>query len=304
LTKKFSLDAAVAARIAALEEENFKLRSGLGVPLTVKVEVRRVGYKARSRPREHIGRRHLVIPDCQVHDGVDTSHLPCVGRYMVEKQPDVVVCIGDFADMPSLCSYDRGKKQFEGRRYRTDVEAAVRAMAQLMAPLQEYNEAQRRAGKKPYRPRLVMTLGNHEHRIARAVEEDARLDGTISVADLQYEKFGWEVHPFLEVVEIDGVEYAHYFTTGAMGRPVTSAAALLRERAGSAVMGHVQHTDVAIHRKTQKVALFVGTCYLHDEAFLTPQGQGQRRQIVMLNEVEGGHFDPMFVSLRYLAKYA
>lgn len=272
-------------------------------PLKITVEVKRVGYKPVARKREHIGRRHLIIPDCQVRPDVDTSHLPCIGRYIVDKQPDVVVCIGDFADMPSLCSYDRGKKTFEGRRYIADVEAAVAGMAQLMAPLTEYNAVQRRAGKKPYKPRLVMTLGNHEHRINRAVEDDARLEGVLSISDLQYEKFGWEVHPFLEVVSIDGVEYAHYFTTGAMGRPVTSAAALLRERAGSAVMGHVQHTDVAIHRKTQKVALFVGTCYLHDEEFLTPQGQGQRRQIVMLNEVSDGHFDPMFVSLRYLKKY-
>lgn len=272
-------------------------------PLHVTVEVKRVGYKPTAAPPPRLGRMHLVIPDCQVKDGVDTRHLHWVGRYIVDKQPDVVVCIGDFADMPSLSSYDRGKKCFEGRRYKTDIAAAIRGMAQLMAPLTEYNEVQAKARKPLYQPRLVMTLGNHEHRIVRATEDDARLDGTIGLVDLQYEKFGWEVHPFLEVVKIDGVEYSHYFTTGVMGRPVTSAAALLRERAGSAVMGHVQFTDLAVHKKTQKMAIFCGTCYLHDEEFLTPQGNSNRRQILVLNEVKNGYFDPMFVSLRFLQRY-
>ena len=107
---------------------------------------------------------------------------------------------------------------------------------------------------------------------------------------------------FLKVLTVDGVEYAHYFTSGNMGRPVTSAAALLRERQNSAIMGHVQHTDMAFHKKTQNIAMFAGICYTHDEKYLGPQGNNTRRQIVMLHEVENGHFDPMFVSLKFLAK--
>ena len=53
---------------------------------------------------------HAIIPDCQVKDGVDLSYLTWVGKYLVEKKPDVIVQIGDFADMPSLSSYDVGKK--------------------------------------------------------------------------------------------------------------------------------------------------------------------------------------------------
>lgn len=272
-------------------------------PLKVTVEVKRVGYRPKSAPPPRLGRMHLVIPDCQVKDGVDTSHLGAIGRYIVDKRPDVVVCIGDFADMPSLCSYDRGKKSFEGRRYRADIQAAVAGMAQLMAPLAEYNAVQVRARKPVYKPRMVMTLGNHEDRITRAVEDDARLDGTIGLGDLQYEKFGWEVHPFLDVVEIDGVEYSHYFTSGVMGRPVSSAAALLRERAGSAIQGHVQKFDMAVHPKTQKIAMFAGIAYTHDEGYLGPQDNCCRQQIVVLNEVVDGRFDPMLVSLRYLERY-
>jgi len=61
--------------------------------------------------------KHFILPDCQVKPGVPLNHLEWAGRFVVDKRPEVVVCLGDFADMPSLSSYDVGKKSFEGRRY-------------------------------------------------------------------------------------------------------------------------------------------------------------------------------------------
>jgi hypothetical protein len=247
--------------------------------------------KEKKQAAEH--RTHLIIPDCQIHSDAPIEHLEWVGKYVADKRPDVIVCIGDFADMRALSSYDRGKKKSEGHRYVDDIDAARRGMELLTSQWRSIPD---------YRPRMVLTLGNHEDRIDRATNDFAALDQAIGLHDLAYEHYGWEVYPFLVPVAIDGVEYCHYFTSGVMGRPVTSAAALLRERAGSAVMGHVQHTDVAFHKKTQKIAIFAGTCYLHDEEYLTPQGNVQRRQIVLLHEVEDGRCDPMFVSLDFLRR--
>jgi hypothetical protein len=245
----------------------------------------------------------MVIPDCQVKPGVDVSHMTWIGKYMVEKQPDVVVCIGDFADMPSLSSYDRGKRSFEGRTYRADVEAVGSAMRELLAPLRAFQKT--KVGKA-YKPRMVMTLGNHENRINRAIEEDSKLHGTISTKDLGYEADGWEVYQFLKVVAVDGVAYSHYFVNGVMGRPVTSARALVKRLHQSATMGHVQTTDIymgdARADGTNVVGLFCGTCYLHDEEYLGPQGNAQRRQIVMCHDVNDGAYDPMFVSLDFLRR--
>lgn len=42
-----------------------------------------------------------------------------------------------------------------------------------------------------YAPRMVLTLGNHEHRINRAVEYDPKLDGLLTVDDLDYQRHGW-----------------------------------------------------------------------------------------------------------------
>lgn len=240
-----------------------------------------------------IGRIHAIIPDVQMKPGVPNDHLIAIGNYLAEKQPDVIVQIGDFADMPSLSSYTLGKAEAEGTRYVDDIDSVKFAMNLLLDPIRKV---------KKYKPRMVLTMGNHEERIDREAENNPRLKGAISTYDLGYEEAGWEVHPFLEVVTIDGIEFSHYFTSGVRGRPVSSAAALLRERQKSAIMGHVQYTDMAFHKKTGNVAIFSGICYLHDEKYLGAQGNSDRRQIVMLHEVRDGKFDPMLVSLEFLLK--
>ena len=112
----------------------------------------------------------LVIPDCQIKEGVPLEHLTWAGKAIVDYKPDVVVNIGDFADMPSLSSHDiKGSKYFEGLRYKKDVEAAKEAMKLLLAPLKETQKAQKESKHKVYKPRMVMTLGNHENRIDRAI---------------------------------------------------------------------------------------------------------------------------------------
>jgi hypothetical protein len=249
--------------------------------------------------------KHMVIPDCQVKPGVPNDHLTWAGKYIVDKQPDVVVMIGDFADMESLGMYDVGKKSFEGRRYLADLEAAHTGMDLLLAPLNEHNMRARRNKEKQYHPRLVLTLGNHEDRISRVVETDPKLEGVLSLRDLQYEEYGWEVIPYLEPIVIDGVAYCHFFTSGTMGKPVTSAAALLSKKHQSCVMGHVQGRQIAYGTRadgTQITGLFVGGFYQHDEAYLKWQGNKHWRGLWMLHEVNEGSFDEMPVSMSYLKR--
>jgi signal recognition particle subunit SEC65 len=249
--------------------------------------------------QQRLGRVHMVIPDVQAKPNVKHDHLEWIANYALEKRPDVIIQIGDWADMPSLSLYDKGKKCYEGRRYVKDVEAANYSLERFERVLEEHN---RKHPEDTYNPRKVLTFGNHEYRIVRACELDAALDGKLTIDDLDFARRGWECHDFLNVVKIDGIEYSHYFISGNMGRPVSSAAALLKTRNGSATMGHVQNCDLAIHKQTQHMALFAGIAYLHDEVYLGPQGNATRRQIVMKHEVEDGRYDPMFVSLRFLQK--
>lgn len=242
---------------------------------------------------QRLGRMHIVIPDGQVKEGVNTDHWEWIGNYIAEKQPDNIINIGDFWDMPSLSSYDKGKLSFEGRRYVKDIKAGRDAMERLLAPIRAV---------PGYKPIMDFTEGNHEVRAQRAADLNPEFSGKIDRSDFGIEEYGWNFHPFLSVIKRDGIEYSHYFISGVMGRPVNSAAVLLRERQCSATMGHVQHMDIAIHKKTLQTALFCATCYSHDESYLGPQGNSQKRGIIVKHEVEEGRYDLMTVSLKYLQK--
>ena len=246
---------------------------------------------------------HAVIPDVQAKPGNNFKFLERVGHYLADKKPDVIVQIGDFADMESLSSYDKGKKSFEGRSYTQDIEAANEAMDALVGPMLDEMLRLKKNKEKQWRPRFILTLGNHEERINRAIEEDRKLDGLISVSDLPYA--GWEVHPFLEPVEIDGVFYCHYFPTGVLGRPAVTASAMVSKLHASCVAGHQQGKQVAYGKRpdgSMITCIMAGSCYEHTESYLDYQSNKHWRGIIMLHEVNKGTFDEMFVSLGYLEK--
>ena len=256
------------------------------------------------------GKVHLVIPDVQARIEDNFRFLERIGQYMVDKKPDVVVCLGDFVDMKALSSYDMGKKAAEGTRVNKDFLAGRSAMKHLMVPLQKYNKKLAKNKKAQYKPRLVMTLGNHENRINRYINDYPHLADFLSTADLGYEEYGWEVHPFLEPVIIDGVKYAHYFPRGPNGRVMQgtrgapSARAQVMREGMSCTAGHLQGLDWSVlpNGTGANYGLIAGSCYEHEESYLTPQGTQYWRGVVIKHEVRDGLYDPMMVSLSYLKR--
>jgi len=243
-------------------------------------------------------RKHMLIPDCQVKEGVAIDHLGWIAEYIIEKKPDVIINIGDFADMPSLSSWDKGKREFEGRRYWKDIEATKKANELLWTPLfndPHYNHCE-----------TYMTVGNHEHRITRLTESSAEFEGLVSVDDLEYNEWYDHVYSFLDPVEIDGVTYAHYFYNPMSGRPWGGNADTRLKNIGfSFTMGHQQGRKFAsrdLANGQTHYGLIAGSCYLHDEHYIGPQAQNHWKGIVMKHEVHGGSYDPMFVSLDYLCR--
>lgn len=247
--------------------------------------------------------KHLVIPDTQVRPGDDLTFLSAIGNYIAEKQPDRVIHLGDHADMPSLSSYDQGKKSFEGRRYTSDISAARVGMETLWEPVDAHNRKAKTGHRERYKPTKDILLGNHENRINRAVNDDAKLDGVLSIRDLGYVDYGWEQHDFLDVVVLDGVAYSHYFVTGIAGRAAATASAQIRKTNMSAVAGHQQGLQIATASRADGARLtsvIAGSCYLHDEDYLGPQGNKHWRGILVLHDVHDGEFDLMPVSLSFL----
>lgn len=241
---------------------------------------------------------HLLIPDTQVRPGVPTNHLTAIGNYIVEKQPDVIIHIGDHWDMHSLSSYDRGTKKAEGARYQDDIDAGNEAIKLITDPIDRYNKGRR----KKYRPRKIYTLGNHEQRIARHVNAYPELFGKLSYKDLALED--WEVYDFLVPVTVDGVAYSHYFYNPMSGKPWGGKASTMLNNVGfSFTMGHKQGKDQAekhlANGKTIR-AMIAGSFYQHEEDYKGPQGNHHWRGCIYKHEVQDGNYDSMELSLRYL----
>lgn len=251
------------------------------------------GELQRSNRRNESRPTHFVVGDPQCKPGVPNDHMRWIGRYIAEKaQPnDVVINLGDHWDMPSLSMYDKGKKAAEGRRVKADIAAGDRGLDLLDEPLLDLQI------------RKVLLRGNHEDRISRACEMDASIDGFLSLDSLN--TLDWEVHDFLEPVEIDGVVYSHYFYQPMTGKPYSgSIENRLKSIGHSFTMGHqqnLQYTLRFVNGQSQH-ALVLGATYQHDEDYKGPQGNAHWRGIAVCHHVENGSYDPKFVSLDSLCR--
>jgi hypothetical protein len=250
---------------------------------------------------------HIIVGDAHAKPGISNERFRWLGNMVVDYHvcyPDATISVidmGDWADMPSLSSYDIGKKSYEGRRYRQDLEAAWEARQEFGQPIADFNKAAKFAHKTRFRPRLIALGGNHdEGRINRAIELSPMLEGTINAEkDLRYADFGWKYIPYLEPYSLDGITYSHYFVSGVMGRSIGGeypAVSLIRKQLTSCVSGHSHLLDFA-HRTdahgNRIWGVFAG-CFLAEEQWEDYATQANNlwwKGIVVLRNVKDGDFD-------------
>jgi hypothetical protein len=239
----------------------------------------------------------LVIPDSHAHPDYNNDRFTWLSKLIKDVRPDIVVDVGDMADMPSLCHYDKGTKGFQGRRYKADIEAVLDAQARIIEPLRK---------RKKKLPHFVRCLGNHEHRINRAIDKEPEmLEGVIGISDLQSKEYGWDEYGFLEPVKINGVNFCHYFASGVMGRPASSARTLLNHQNASCIQGHAHTFDYAtksnVNGKTFH-GIFCGVFQDYDPPFAAAQAYLWRRGCMVLHDVMDGDFDMEWISMDRLRR--
>ena len=234
----------------------------------------------------------LICGDAHAKPKVSQRRFDWLGHYIKDTKPHTVVQMGDWFDMESLSSYDKGKKSFEGRRYKADIAAGQEAFDRVRIALGSTR-----------RPRLISLLGNHENRIERAVENNAELDGLLSSNDCKDD--WWETCPFLETIQVCGINFQHYFTTGVMGRPQAGeypAANLIKKQFVSCVQGHTHVLDSAMRTTAtgQRIRGVVAGCYmdpLQKETYAGPANAVWWKGLVRLKNVEAGTFDLEEISI-------
>lgn len=252
-----------------------------------------------------VGKKILVIPDSHSKPGISNRRYTWLGKYIVETQPDIIVNIGDWYDMESLSSYDKGKKSFEGRTYKADIDVGNDAIKKVEDEIAKLNSQLRVSKKKLYKPQKISLIGNHCERIQRTINNQRELEDLIGYNDFEFEKYGWDVIPYLKPIFLEGVAFAHFFPTGVMGKPVsgeTPALKLIKTQFTSCVMGHVHTRDFAERTSSdgRRLCGIVVGCYLDPEQYESYAGEANKiwwRGLVMLNNVKDGGFDPEFISV-------
>ena len=249
--------------------------------------------------------RHLVIPDTQIRPGVDTTHIGWAAQAIVEYEPDVIVVIGDWWDLPSLSQHDApGSKEAEGRRVKPDIDAGNEAFKRLVAPMQAERARRKRNKEKQWNPRCEFLMGNHEHRLTRAIFRDPKWEGILTMDALKTP--GFNRNDFLKIVEIDGVRYSHYFPNPLSGRPIGGTIPnRLNHIGGSFVHGHQQGMQYGMKQYPDHVShgLVCGRFYSHHESYRPEDVQrSEWNGIVVLNEVKAGDYCVMPLTYDYLRR--
>jgi hypothetical protein len=244
-----------------------------------------------------------VIPDAHAHFQYDHSRADLLAHLINDLRPDVVINIGDGADMPSLCHYDKGKRGFNGRTYRQDIDAHLEFQDRIWDPV---------VRRKKKLPRTVYCIGNHEQRIEKALDLSPELVGTIGLSDLELSRWYDDVVEYRGgtpgVIDVDGILYAHYFISGVMGRPVGGehpGYSLLNKHFASATSGHLHLADMAIRTDGHGKKIIGAFCGCYQDYDADWAGESNRlwwRGVLVKHNVENGSYDPEFISLDQLRK--
>ena len=249
---------------------------------------------------------YLVVPDQHAHPDHNNDRADWLGKLILDLKPDVVMNMGDTFDMPSLSSFDKGKASFVGASYEKDIEAGVNFLDRMWHPM-------KRSKKKM--PKSVFLEGNHCHRLKRVLEYQPELSG--SKYGIGYKDFCLaDYHNIVVyydgqtpgIYTADGINFAHFLVSGLMGRPIGGdhhAASLLTKNYSSCVVAHSHTVDWAVRSTANGkkiMGLVAGVYQDYKSGWAGSVNHLWHSGVFVLRSVEGGTYDPSFISIEALRR--
>ena len=246
---------------------------------------------------------HLILPDAHAHYQHNNNRAIYLGELINDTNPTVVINLGDTFDLPSLSSYDKGQRSFQGRSYAADIAAGQDFHDKLWSTVRK---------RKRKLPRRICLIGNHEQRIERAINLQPELEGTIGYKDLDLEHWYDDVVYYEGstpgAIMVDGICYAHFFISGVAGRPISGehpAYSLLSKEFQSCTQGHTHVLDHCVRTRAdgQKISGLVAGCFFdYDSDWAGEANKLYSRGVAIKRYVEDGHYDLQWISLKNLKK--
>ena len=243
----------------------------------------------------------LVVPDQHAHPDHNNDRADWLGKFILDRKPDMVVNMGDTFDLPSLSSFDKGKASFHGASYEKDVNAGLDFLDRMWYPI-------RKAKRK--RPYSVFLEGNHCRRLTKVLEYQPELAGDrfgVSYKNLQLGDYHNEVVYYEGqtpgIYTCEGISFAHFMVSGLMGRPIGGehhAASLLAKNHCSCVVGHSHTVDWAVRSSPtggRIMGLVAGVYQDYESSWAGNINHLWWPGLVYLHGVENGVYSPEFISL-------
>lgn len=250
-----------------------------------------------------MSKTYIILPDQHAVSYFNNDRADWASKLIIDVKPDVVVNMGDAADMESLSSYDKGKRSFHGKSYKKDMDAHLDFQERLWEPVR------RQKKKMPHR---VILEGNHENRIERALDLSPEMQGVIGFSDFQFDRYYDEVIRYdgglPGIYKRDGILFAHFFPTGVSGRPIGGerpAHMLLAKNGMSTIAAHSHTLDFATRRTVADEylnGLVVGCYQDFINPWAGPLGKFWQAGIAVLRNVERGHYDFQWISIESLKR--
>lgn len=228
-----------------------------------------------------------------------------LGKFLVDKRPDIVVNIGDFITLDSLSAWDTDKRRkMEMRRYDKEIQSGKEALAALWQPAIEYNKYAKRRKKKAYIPTYIHLEGNHEERAERYLDYNPHLEGKIDVyRDLELETYSAKWIKYRNYWVHNGIMFSH-IPFQRNGRPLTGqdlCRKALTLTNYSIIFGHSHRFGVDnVHRfgaKHLQQALNIGCYFEHQPDYVEGSPTDYWRGVVVLDNYKSHRFDIQTYSL-------
>lgn len=252
----------------------------------------------------------VVFTCAHASPNIPNDRFTWLGNFLYDLRPDMVIDLGDGADMKSLNTYDtRYPQAIVAQNYEADIDC--------------YNDAQERLRwkfkhHKKKRPTWIGFEGNHENRIKKAIASDPRMAGSkygISFSHLQTDLWFDEYHEYSHsaptLVAYDGILYGHYVSSGNYGSAMSSkhhGHALLEKLACSVTVGH-SHKLHYYHKADAKPKALNGLvcgCFKGEKEDWAGQANDEWTAGVAIKRyVENGTYDFEWKSMKALqAEYS
>lgn len=196
------------------------------------------------------------LGDPHAHPRYDNRRFYLLGKYLQREQIDLLHCVGDFTDWPSLNLH---KNMAEARlgRYQDDAAAGNHALERLDD------------GLGGYKIQRKITLGNHDKYPEQWVaKKEPALDGLLRWDLVKYRAHGWAVTDFLDETQTGPFLCTHYFTSGVKGLAqggIHIAYHNGMKQGMSCVVGHSHVFDAKIisRRGREPDLSFSAGCFVH-----------------------------------------